>query len=616
MTGVTHGADAERLLEVADGLRGQGTRVREIGDSLSPLAEVLRDSWSGPDSEEVLAGVDDLRPAVASTGATLLAWADALKGQVDEQRRASGESGGITAGGGGRPSAIDPLRTVREFADFMGRGPDKEPGDGGSPWLAALGDPRRNQQPGGASDNVAPSGWDPLDLLMGKDVPGYNGPEGSRSKSLGKGVSIEVSGSAKREDAGLNSQGQPLESTTVTSKVELSGEAGKRFGKVGLEGKGFVGTENSYQVTGVEGTDLTSANPFAPEGMPEGSSVRLSSSWYKGYELDGTFRNIVADMGSTSGTEHYVEITRGEGDKVTVRIGNEEFDKANGSVGLGAGPASLTMDAGGSNAHGTANEVTFDLSTPAGQEAYDRFVFGGRVPAADADGVVDVAKVEAFSGSKTAGMSANWGDKSASFDWVKNDSYSGVTKTHADGGQTVEWSSRREGSSVGGSFELLPGGQVVPGSERISFGQTNVPASEVQKYMEYRGSDATITTNQNVVITYTPSDIHKMRLQAADFYAWNANHAPHAYPGIFDGGREWSGVSVLDRMAELEKQSPGMVSVDLSSSAAMLTAVDEDLAITRLSHDPVGIPAEIAANYRATGKEPEVLGEVVTHPSK
>ena len=41
MSGVTHGADAERLRGIAEALRGNGAQIEKIGERLGPAAQAL-----------------------------------------------------------------------------------------------------------------------------------------------------------------------------------------------------------------------------------------------------------------------------------------------------------------------------------------------------------------------------------------------------------------------------------------------------------------------------------------------------------------------------------------------------------------------------------------------
>lgn len=73
MTDVTHGADVERLREVAGVIRTRGERVQDLGDELGPLSAMLEEAWGGPDAEALLVQANGLRPSLAGAGATLVA---------------------------------------------------------------------------------------------------------------------------------------------------------------------------------------------------------------------------------------------------------------------------------------------------------------------------------------------------------------------------------------------------------------------------------------------------------------------------------------------------------------------------------------------------------------
>lgn len=619
MTGVSHGADAERLEEISERLHDQGERVGQIGETLGVVSGTLREAWSGPDMEHLLAETDQLRPAIARTGASLVAWAGALREQADQQVGASGgasapggAAAGARAGGAGAP-ASDPLRAMRSFADFMGRGADDHDRAAGSPLLAALDPGRRPASGRGGSD------WDLLDPV--KALAGDRGkkadlPKGSysESESRGKVVKLTLSAGVTHADAGVNDKGQSLERTTLTGTAELSVEAKARLGKVGVDAKGFAGTENTYSATAPKGTDMSFAHPLDPESLPEGTSLRLSSAWYKGYELGGSYAAIVADMGSRSGTEHYVEITRGPGDEVTVRVGNDEFDKAASSLGLGGDKASVSLNADSALTNGKATEVTFDLSTKAGQDAYDQFVFGGKAPAAGDPGVVDVAKIEAFQGSKSTGFTLAAGDKSLGGPLTESMN-GGLTTTHADGTQTVAWSSSSGRNAMDGELTLDKSGNVVPGSEVVHLRRGGVDPSEVESYMKTaHGSDVSYSERQNVVITYSADDLRALREQAAAHYTQELNDHPGSRGDAFEERQDWTVDEFLER---IDSDEDAWLSTQGFETPGLVVGARTDEEMLRvLAYDPIDTQRDVALAYRGTGKEPAPIGEVTVKPAQ
>lgn len=182
MTGVTHGADAARLDEISGQLRVQGEQVGQIGETLGVVSGTLRKAWSGPDMEHLLAQTDQLRPAIARTGASLVAWADALREQADQQRTGSGEGGsrgssvvgslvgGRGAGSGsGRPDLSGVTGVFRDLVGGMSAG-------GGSPFGGL---------PAGSMANAIGDGpqTDPGELRQPGSVTTSDTVEGKKSAS-------------------------------------------------------------------------------------------------------------------------------------------------------------------------------------------------------------------------------------------------------------------------------------------------------------------------------------------------------------------------------------------------------------------------------------------------
>ncbi|WP_157074884.1 hypothetical protein [Janibacter limosus] len=89
MTGVTHGADAERLMGVAADLTGSARRTRDIASTGSMLLTVLTDVWQGADVEDFVRGWGVACSSVERAADHLHHAADELRRQADDQRSAS-----------------------------------------------------------------------------------------------------------------------------------------------------------------------------------------------------------------------------------------------------------------------------------------------------------------------------------------------------------------------------------------------------------------------------------------------------------------------------------------------------------------------------------------------
>ncbi|MGW3547806.1 hypothetical protein ACWDHH_08510 [Janibacter hoylei] len=592
MSGVTHGADAERLRGIAEALRGNGAQIEKIGERLGPAAQALEASWSGPDAESLAADVAQVRPAIASIGSTIIAWADELRAQADEQTQGSG--GGARGGSGGtstRPDRQDAIDKIKDVTSKLTSGDGRGSGMD-NPLLAALDKPR------GGHD--APPDAEPRNVIDGRPGGREEGT-GSVSQSESKGKHVKVSGTvtASTTDAGVDTKGRGLQTNTVSGTAELSAEASAKVGRVGVDGKLFAGTETSWSVTGPDGLDPTSIHPLDPLGMPGGSSIRLGSSWYTGHELGGEYSALMASMGKESGIDRYVEVSRGEGDEVTVRVGDADFDKAKSSVGLGVDKANVGLSADSSFTEGTAKDVTFDLSTPEGQDAYTRFLILGKVPSADAAGVTDIADVEAFSGSRSTGSSLTLGDKTFGSDGSSWEA-GGLTKHHADGRQTVEWSGDSGRTQIGGTTVYDAAGVKDQDASSYYLRERDVDPEVARQYNFFQGSDAEPTQRQNVAMSLTSTDLQAMRYQAAEQAATKINESPEWYRGSdIDTSQKWSADDVLQYVEGDGDKARSLDGVDRASTDLLAAQSDDDILRAMSSKGPVEFQTQLAQDYQA-----------------
>ncbi|WP_282072397.1 hypothetical protein [Janibacter hoylei] len=606
MSGVTHGADADRLRGIAEALRGNGAQIEKIGEKLGPAAQALEASWSGPDAEGLAADVAQVRPAIASIGSTIIAWADELRAQADEQTQGSG--GGARGGSGGastRPDRQDAIDKIKDVTSKLTSGDGRRSGMH-NPLLAALDKPR------GGHD--APPDAEPRNIIDGRPGGREEGT-GSVSQSESKGKHVKVSGTvtASTTDAGVDDKGRGLQTHTVAGTAELSAEASAKVGRVGVDGKLFAGTETSWSVTGPDGLDPMSIHPLDPLGMPEGSSIRLGSSWYTGNELGGEYSALMASMGKESGIDRYVEVSRGEGDEVTVRVGDADFDKAKSSVGLGVDKANVGLSADSSFTEGTAKDVTFDLSTAEGQDAYTRFLILGKVPSADAAGVTDIADVEAFSGSRSTGSSLTLGGKTFGSDGSSWEA-GGLTKHHADGRETVEWSSDSGRTQAGGTTVYDADGTKDRDASSYYLRQRDVEPVVARQYNQYQGSDVEPSQRQNVAISLTSTDLQAMRYQAAEVAAEKINDGAW-YRGSddIDTSRHWTANDVLDFVEGDPAKASSLDGLDTSSTKLLAAQSDDDMIDAMVEEGPVEFQNELAAEYDVwTGRKPGHRGTVTS----
>ncbi|UUZ45048.2 hypothetical protein LP422_01470 [Janibacter limosus] len=122
MTGVTHGADADRLQAIARALTGCAERMRDAGTCGNSSLGVLVDAWQGPD-------VEYFAQARQGAGRAIELAADHLQQTAAELLRRADDQTGVSSGISGGSPAGDPLSPEPSGGGGNGGGDD---GDGGS----------------------------------------------------------------------------------------------------------------------------------------------------------------------------------------------------------------------------------------------------------------------------------------------------------------------------------------------------------------------------------------------------------------------------------------------------------------------------------------------------
>lgn len=94
-SGLTHGADTDRLEDIATQLLASAQRVGAVGDTGTASAPVLEEAWAGGDCEAFIGSWQSARQMVEQTQTHLRAFAALLQEQAAQQDAASG--GGAAA---------------------------------------------------------------------------------------------------------------------------------------------------------------------------------------------------------------------------------------------------------------------------------------------------------------------------------------------------------------------------------------------------------------------------------------------------------------------------------------------------------------------------------------
>ncbi|MBE4751746.1 hypothetical protein G4177_26600 [Corallococcus sp. ZKHCc1 1396] len=268
--------------------------------------------------------------------------------------------------------------------------------------------------------------------------PAAPAPKGPPSVSVGgeasvtvtpDGVSVEGSAQVELErDVGAfsvkvgayteveSSQSTDGDMTTfsVEAEVSLKAEASVETPLLDATVTGAAGARGSYQVSlptaaaaGITTPEQAAAqlSPFAPESLPVGTTIEMHGEAFMETGMSVTFKKIAnaIDLSVEESVERAkgmsIAINKVDESTVRVTIGPTEAVSRTNGLGISVAGVEVSLSTTGSVDQQTARQVEFDISTPEGQAAYDRFMATGELPGNDAaKGTTNAATVRYVNG--------------------------------------------------------------------------------------------------------------------------------------------------------------------------------------------------------------------------
>ncbi|SEK27423.1 hypothetical protein SAMN05444354_101162 [Stigmatella aurantiaca] len=353
-------------------------------------------------------------------------------------------------------------------------------------------------------------------------IPGQAGP-----------VSVELSDTlekdVKRED------GYVTVSITAETSVSASGEVEFNKAKVGasVEGSVEAGKSMTYEVKMKEEDfeklkrgEIAPPHPLNPETIPDGTSIKMEQSQFTGYGLDVGLSYHAAELGISGdvkqGQGMSIEVSR-TGDKLQMTAGPTEFIENNGKVSLGVGPVSVSMGRSDTLKEYKLRTAEFDLSSPAGKEAFESFAKDGRMPEKEGPGVSNTLRFDKINYESTGGkVGLDIGPINLETDGTTNTGEYLITH-HPDGTKSVTSDITYGGDHPDITIEQKydKEGKLIPGSEKFAmkFDTTDDNARELLVY-SFTGDEAKAKAarenDEPITLNLTAGDVKELQRRARE----------------------------------------------------------------------------------------------------
>jgi hypothetical protein len=224
-------------------------------------------------------------------------------------------------------------------------------------------------------------------------------------------VGFEASVSASKTQTAVSKDGFTTATMegTVSTKIGASAEAGV----VGASGSVEVGSKTSYQTrmsdadyAAVQAGTKPAPSPYDPSTMPVGSSIQMKSTDFQGTEFEGTYRNIKLQTKVEESQSASILVEKTNDHTVRVTTGPSQAVENSFTIGVGIGPANIHLGKDRSLDTSQMRTAEFDLSTPAGKDAYNKFMATGQMPEKNDPGISNAATIQklAYNDKLTVGL--------------------------------------------------------------------------------------------------------------------------------------------------------------------------------------------------------------------
>ncbi|RKH12654.1 hypothetical protein D7X74_23270 [Corallococcus sp. CA047B] len=328
---------------------------------------------------------------------------------------------------------------------------------------------------------------------------------------------------------------------SVEAEVGVKGEASVETSRVDATASGAVGARGSYQVSvpttaaaGISSPEQAAArlSPFAPADLPVGTTIEMHGEAFMETGLSVTFKKIanVFDVTLNESVERAkgmsIAINKVDDKTVRVTIGPTELVARTNGLSIGVGDVEVGLSTTGKVDQQTARQVDFDISTPAGQAAYDRFMTTGELPGNDAaKGTSNAATVQLVNGEVSTELTVGI---SLGENTPVSDAY---TYTHYDDGRKeFTW------SGVIGPVTLDIAGTVGdPSTQTYAATLSGVDPGSVDGLRQV--FPAMTGTGETVTMTWTNAEAQQVQQIAKDWIAAYQQGLPGFPPG--DRAPDW-----------------------------------------------------------------------------
>ncbi|RKH20537.1 hypothetical protein D7Y13_01650 [Corallococcus praedator] len=365
---------------------------------------------------------------------------------------------------------------------------------------------------------------------------------------------------------------------TVEAEAGVEGGIGIDVEAADVTVNGTAGVRGSYEVTlpttaagGV--TSAEQLNPSLPQNLPVGATVTMTGEGFLSAGMEVNIKKLFGHFDISAGFSDErsqgmaLAVTKLDDKTVRVTVGPTAAVAHTLEANIGVRKFNVGVsDTARVEGQLSSKQVDFDISTPEGQAAYNRFLATGELPKNDpASGTSNAATVEIVTGEMTREVTfgLNFGEST-----LEHDEY--IHTHYDDGRESFQYTGQKGPASV-----VISGDPTVPSSQTYEATLVWVPSGEAETMKQsFPGATG---TGDTAIFTFTPEEAKQLQQIAKDRMQLYREQRP----GFKDAPAPWVQTVAMARTPEeaflvLMTPTGNNQSTDVTARMAQLGAWQSD----------------------------------------
>ncbi|MFP2911630.1 hypothetical protein ACLESD_42715 [Pyxidicoccus sp. 3LFB2] len=346
---------------------------------------------------------------------------------------------------------------------------------------------------------------------------------------------------------------------TLSAEAEVSATGTVDLKRVNVGAGVSTGTSQTYEVKMTDADfellkqgKIPPPHPLRPDTIPDKCSVTMEAAEFKGRSAEVGISSLSKDLGLSFGEEQKsgkgMSIqTERDGNKVKVTAGPTELLEQGVSVTVGGDHASVSLNGTENKTNYKLRTAEFDLGTPEGKAAHEKFVATGELPFTDGAGVSGAAKIEKLELSGSSELKGKLGPFEGSVAVSGESKGTWTSTTWPDGSQDhlIEYN-KSDGTELFFERHVDANGNEDASKQKFELFMKGMKGGSEEAYAHaYQVDQHKFDGANDVHLSFTADDLMQLKERAAFFAGQRAEQ----------NGGKWEPLQMKDKIIQALSQA-------------------------------------------------------------